>query len=340
MRGLRWIAVVLVIAFGIVRVPFEQSIASELKANRFREGEQLPDGPMREKLGQLGAAAALGGFRSFLATIYELRAITAHSEVDYDSVESNYQLTTQLQPREPGYWGVAGWMMDSNARRYYLEFDRSHSLEERAALVKRSVERGRQFFIDGLRYNPEDYALNRSLANHYAHRQGDFCSAAEAFARAASLAKGTNLAARHHAIFLAHCPGKEREAYTKLRAIAEQIPEGIMPGAYILHMRYLEGVLKISGADRFRSSYDLRKLYERLLPACRETVALYLNALDHGERLLEPYPKLSMIRMQRLEEILNIPIADRVPFNRLSIISKSPRIRAWESLRASVGGGK
>ena len=340
MTRLRWIAVLILVVFGFVRIPIEESIASDLKANRFREGGQLPDGPMREKLGQLGAAAALGGFRSFLATIYELRAITAHSEVDYDAVESNYQLTTQLQPREPGYWGIAGWMMDTNARRYYLSFDLKHSKAERENRAEIAIERGKKFLLDGLRYNPEDYALNRSLGNHYAHRQEDFCAAAEAFAQAASLAEGANLAERHHAIFLAHCPGREREAYLKLRAIAEQIPAGMMPGAYILHMRYLERFLKIPERNRFQTTYDLRKLYERLLPACRETVAQYLETLNEGERLLERYPKLSMMRMQRLEEILNIPEEDRVPFDRLSAISDSTRIRARESLRPPGGGGK
>ena len=286
-------------------MPIERSIASDLKENRFREGSQLPDGPMREKLGQLGAAAALGGFRSFLATMYELRAITAFSEVDYDEVESSYQLATQLQPREPGYWEMAGYMMDTNARRYYLSFDLKHSPEERGALADRSVERGKKFLDDGLRYNSEDYALHRSLANHYAHRQQDLCAAADAFDRAAAVVDGQSLAERHHAIFLAHCPGKEQEAYIKLRAIAEEIPDGIMPGAYVLHLRYLERFLKIPEVDRFQSSYDLRKLYDRLLPTFKRG---------------ESYPKLHMMRLERLQEVLDIPERQRIHFRSLSSV--------------------
>ena len=81
MTSTRWLAVLLLIVFGAVRMPFEQRIEAGLKAAHFREGVTVPDDSMREQLGQLGAAAALGGFRSFLATMFELPATTARTPV-------------------------------------------------------------------------------------------------------------------------------------------------------------------------------------------------------------------------------------------------------------------
>lgn len=306
MTILRGSAVVcLLLGFGVVRQSVEERIEASLQANHFHEDNIMLDGPMREQLGQLGAAAALGGFRSFLATIYELRAVTAYFEVDYDAVESNYHLATQLQPREPGYWNIAAWMLDTNARRYYLSFDLKHSEKEREILARLSVERGKQFLEDGLRYNPEDELLHRSLGNHYAHRRGDFCRAAEAFGRAAEIAGEAGIAARHHALYLALCPDHEREAYAKLRVIAERIREGkaaipsdLLPASLLLHLRYLEGVLDIPDHQRFPATFDFEALYNRLRAPWRP--GMRYSALHHE-------------RLRRLEEILEIPHAQRIP---------------------------
>ena len=118
MTSKRWLAVLLLVVFGAARLPFEQTLETSLRAAHFREGADIPNDSMREKLGQLGAAAALGGFRSFLATMFELQATTAYMNEDFDSVARHYHLSTQLQPRETGYWEMAGWMIGFNASSY------------------------------------------------------------------------------------------------------------------------------------------------------------------------------------------------------------------------------
>ena len=297
MNGWRWLGIISLLVFGAARLPLEQSMEAELKAAKFREGSRLPQGPMREKLGQLGVAAALGGFRSFLATIFELQALTAYFDLDYDAVESNYHLTTQLQPRETGYWGMAGWMLESNARQFYLNFDTKHDAAERRRLAERSVQRGKAFLDEGLRYNPDDYGLNLALARYYVYRRGDFCAAEAAFARAADCVKGPGLARRHRAIYLALCPGREREAYAQLREVGEGFSQGKVPGSVALHLRYLERVLQIPEGERFETGFDLGHLYARLRSAFRPG---------------RPYTKLHLTRMHRLEEILDIPPPERV----------------------------
>ncbi len=307
MTRLRWFALLLVLVFGAVRRPAETAIAASLKKEHFRESNQLPDGPMREKLGQLGAAAALGGFRSFLATLYELRAITAYyDDVDYQSVELNYHMATQLQPREPGYWDSAAWMLATNARRYYLTYDVEHTEVETRALARKSVRRGKKFLDDGIHYNPEDYVLNRALGNHYVNREEAFCEAAEAFGRAATLMEEPNASTRHHAIYLALCSGREREAYGKLRLIAERIqagkspiPSHLMPGSVVLHLRYLEGVLGIPEGQRFRSNFDFQALYDRLRARWQPGMT-------------KQFSRLHRLRLYRLEEILQIPVDQRI----------------------------
>ncbi len=313
MTGWRCLAILWLAVFGALRQPLERAIGESLEERHFREANVLAEGSVREQLGQLGMAAALGGFRSFLATLYELRAFTAYYEdLDYESVESNYHIATQLQPREAGYWNMAAWMMGSNARRYYLTLDLEHSEAERAVLARLSERRGKRFLDDGLTYNPDDITLIQALGNHLALRQEDYCAAAEAFARAADLIDGPSQAARHHAIYLAHCAGREREAYLRLRTLTEAIERGEspvpgewMPISLILHMRYLEGVLGIPEADGFPTRFDFAAFYRRLrsrLPRGREG----------GE--FDEVTAIHRIRLQRLEEILEIPRGQRIPF--------------------------
>ncbi len=311
MTKARWIACAVLVAFGVIRIPIEDRLAADLKAHQFHE-MTIPDGSMREQLGQLGAAAALGGFRSFLATMFELNAIAAYRESDYANVETRYQLVTQLQPSESGYWETAAWMMDSNARRFYLGMDNEVDVKaqgKRGLLAQRAVERGRRFLDDGLRYHPGDYKLQIALGNHLVERQrpADFCGAAEAFAKAIEARDDATLPTRHHALNLALCPGHEREAYVKLRAIAERlvrgdypIPLDQIPASLILHMRYLEEYLKIAEDDRFPINLDvLRRLYARLRPG-------FDPATNTDERHAHV--------LRRLEDVLAIPEGDRIRF--------------------------
>lgn len=306
----RWLAVLLLFIFGAARMPFEQHIEAGLKTAYFREGVTVPDDSMREQLGQLGAAAALGGFRSFLATMFELQATTAYANQDYEKVSKHYHLATQLHPREAGYWEMAGWMLGFNAVSYYLgeETEGKYSPEMRVNLARKSVDEALTFLENGLRYVPNDYGINRNLGNLLVRKKGDFCAAAKAFGRAADSIEGTSSAQRHHAYNLAYCPGREEEAYAKLSALGDYfksgpnpIPDKRIPPAFLLHIRYFEKLFSIPPADRFKSPLDLGALYGKLR-----------RKFQVGQQ----YEKRHVFNLQRLEDVLDIAKSDRIPFGK------------------------
>jgi tetratricopeptide (TPR) repeat protein len=313
MTSKRWLAVLLLIVFGAVRMPFEQRIEAGLKAAHFREGVTVPDDSMREQLGQLGAAAALGGFRSFLATMFELQATTAYANKDYEKVSKHYHLATQLHPREAGYWEMAGWMMGFNAVAYYLgeETEGKYSTAMRVNLARKSVDEALRFLENGLRYVPNDYGINRNLGNLLVRKKGDFCGAAEAFGRAADSMDGPSLAQRHHVYNLAYCPGREEEAYSKLKALGKffkggpnPLPDERIPPAFLFHIRYFEKLFDIPAEDRFKSLLDLGALYEKL---------------RRNFKVGQQYEKRHVLNMQRLEDVLDISKSDRIPFGKKSL---------------------
>lgn len=301
------LALGVLVIFGVIRQPLEQSIASDLKANHFREADTL-NLSMRERLGQLGAAAALGGFRSFLATIFEMRAQTAWSDVDWDKVEFYYNIVTQLQPRETSYWDSAGWMLATNASSYYLntEFFTLEELKrfpdvELEVLADTAKARGKQFLHDGLAYNPNDYLLNRSLAQHYVNKEEDFCQAAEYFQKAADSEEGPTLAKRHAALYLAWCPGREHEAYEALLEVYHNFKAPFVRARLEIEIRYLEEILKVPTVQRIpiEPNLDLERLYR-------------IRIRDYGRA--GPKKKASLVLLlKRLEVLLKIPQERRIP---------------------------
>lgn len=305
----RWLAVLLLVVFGAVRMPFEAHLEAGIKAAHFRQGMEIPTDSMREQLGQLGAAAALGGFRSFLATMFELQATTAYTNQKFLDVSKHYHLATQLQPREAGYWEMAGWMLGFNAASYYLSEPSLDLTDEmRVKYARDSVLEGQAFLENGLRYKPGDYGINRNLGNLLVRKRGDFCGAAEAFGRAADSAEGVTLAKRHHAYNLAYCDEKEEEAYLKLKEIADflkggehPVPDERIPVSLMLHLRYFEKLLEIPESEHFPNPIDLRVHYDRLRKNFKPGY---------------PYEKLHVFRMQRFEDVLDIVKSERIPFGK------------------------
>ncbi len=275
-RTLSALGVLLV--FGLVRLPVERSIEQDLRDRGFRAGMVLPDQASRDQLGQAGVAAMLGGFRSFLATAFELRAITSWYDADYESVEVFYNMATQLQPREPGYWEMAAWMMESNAASHYSQavFGESR-LERRRRLEKVPLARarGKKFLENGLVFNPEDYVLNRAFAIYFGRREQNFCEAAEYYKRAAAAQSGFTSEHRQAAYAMSLCPGKEAEAYQLLRDIHNRTLSlyGYLPESFVVNCRYLEGFLEIPEADRLPFEFDFKAFYEFKLKRFREETA-------------------------------------------------------------------
>lgn len=249
-RGLpypRLWACLLLLLFGAARVPVERLLQREYREHKFREGLML-DQSMRERLGQLGFAASLGGFRSFLATIFELQAVTAWQEVDYDEVESSYNLVTQLQPRESSYWDSAAWHLGKNAVSYYLHFDLDRPLAERQRDAAAKSERAGRFYADGIRYNPEAYRLLAGYARYLIDTKGDYAAGADLFLRAYEATDGRfRQALRFAGYALAEVPGRQREAYNLLLGVYRQ---GERQPRVVMTLKTLEDALDIPVDER------------------------------------------------------------------------------------------
>ncbi len=297
MKRFHTYTVLALVLSGLLRWPLESSIKRDLKTEGFQTGLSTHTGNLREQLGQLSMATALGGMRSFLATIFEFRAITAFVEADFDRVETNYHLATQLQPKESGYWEKAAWMLESNAAAHYLHYAPDLSEFERQRIANQKRERGRVFLEDGLTYNPDSEALNLQMALFFRERQSDYARAADFYGKAAALMGGdANQAARAEAIMLSLCPGKEREALEKLRRLAVILTKerGVPPWSVLLHLKYLEKLLKIPKIDQFNMPLNFMRLYVHL-----------------GSQFdLARASRMAIERLRRLETILEIP-ADR-----------------------------
>ena len=166
MKAKHW-AIIALIAFGVLKLPLEQRAAESFK----RSGtlSPPPDLGVVENLTQMGAAAALGGLRSFVASITFLQSVTAFEHNDWAQVDSTLRIVTRLQPRVDFYWQTAANHMAFDAAAYY-ERDETRPTLYRRRLYREHVERGIEILKQGLEFLPESGRLEENLAQFYAWR--------------------------------------------------------------------------------------------------------------------------------------------------------------------------
>lgn len=175
-RKLQAAAVLLI--FGVLKLPLEQRVTHDLRAMH------LVDEPLHlgvgENMGQMGLAAALGGLRGLAATIFELRAHVAFTQVNWAQVDSYYKLVTQLQPRISRYWEEASWHMAYNAASYYL-YNQELKPGLRGQLYHDYVQRGIDILQKGLRVMPDNPRLWQKLGDLHWNRSKDFKASGDAY---------------------------------------------------------------------------------------------------------------------------------------------------------------
>ncbi|MFV1994531.1 MAG: hypothetical protein ACC661_03760 [Verrucomicrobiales bacterium] len=208
-----WAAVAVLLLFGVLRMPLEQGMHRQWE-HLHVQAERVDSG-VREQLGQLSFVAALGGLRSLVASFLALEAYLAWENVDWDRLEELYRLITELQPRNTAYWDEGGWHLGLNASAFYREsVELAPAVREK--LMRTYIAKGRAFYLDGIRHNPDDFLLCERLALFLRIRDQDPCEVAQYYARAASFAEAPAYARRFAAYALSECPGREREAYYQL----------------------------------------------------------------------------------------------------------------------------
>jgi hypothetical protein len=243
-----WVTVLaLLLLFGAVRLPVETSLEETRVAAGLRTASL--DIGLRERIGQLSYAAALSGFRSLVAAFLWIEAHTAWEQTAWGRMAGLFESVTGLQPRSLVYWDLASWHMAWNASVAARENPAEPSEFLRMRAEREYHRLGRDFLERGIANNPGRYLLHERLGIMLRDKFGDHCGAADAFARAAALEGVPPYVKRLAAYELASCPGREQEAYDRLRAIYLLGEEEHLPRVITL-INELEASLAIPDADR------------------------------------------------------------------------------------------
>ncbi|MEM9238251.1 MAG: hypothetical protein AAGB14_15875, partial [Verrucomicrobiota bacterium] len=209
-------ALVLLVA-GIVRMPIEQSMTKD-----FREKGMLSeplDVKVQKKLGQGFWAVSLGGLRSLVATIWNLRAFNDFENDEWTQLADKYETISYLAPNTDYYWDTGSWHMAYNAAAYYQA--RADGLPElrRRAEWRHWIESGTAFLEEGVRQNPDSGYLWSRLGWLYSdpNKIVDAEKAAEAYRRAVETGNALPFIGNSEAYALAQIPGREKEALDLIR---------------------------------------------------------------------------------------------------------------------------
>ncbi len=211
------LGILLLAGFGALRLPMELRLEVEQREAWFRGVEFNLE--LREQVGQLGFLAALGGFRSLLAAILWIEAHVAWENLEWGRMAALFNTVVTLQPRSMLYWDMAAWHMAWNASIAALNNPHQPSEALRIRAQRQYFDLGRNFLERGIRSNPDRHLLYERLGVLLRDKYEDHCGAAEAFAKAAEFPEAMPYVARFAAYEAAKCPGREREAYEKLRQL-------------------------------------------------------------------------------------------------------------------------
>ncbi len=251
---MRWrqVAAVLLLALcGAAMLPLQSQLAREAAAAHFRK--TALDIDLRERIGQAGFLAALSGFRSPLAAMLWIEAHTAWENTEWGRMAGLFDTVTTLQPRSIPYWDMAAWHMAWNASVAAMQNEKQPSEALRIKAQREYFDLGRDFLERGIKNNPDRYQLYLQLAVLMRDKFEDHCAAAEAFLKAASFPDAPPYAARFAGYEMAKCPGREREAYEKLRSLWNQGEKQRLPSLINL-LREMENKLDIPDGERIDSS--------------------------------------------------------------------------------------
>ncbi len=297
----------LLLLMGAVRMPYEQALTEELRdAGLMREQLELST---RDMIDQTSAVAALGGMRTLVATLLNLRAHVLFERQRWDELEMAYRAIVDLAPRTRHYWETGSWHLAYNAASHYL-LDSSIPGMRRREQWRHSIERGRDFLELAIRNNPKDWRLHAALGHllrdpnklpAFRERNASLLQAARSYARAIELGSSQpRLMERLRFYCLSRVEGYEQEALELGRELysdpRHRTPTLLML-VYALECRADPGcdvealALKLFGDAK--SAYEALKL--------------------HWQRTREGYPMDGVARgLARLERLLGIPTPQSV----------------------------
>jgi hypothetical protein len=243
------IAIVLLLIFGAARLPLEIKLQREQRAAGFNS---VPTLSLRQQITQNGFIAALSGFRSLVAAVLWIEAQTAWENVEWGRMAGIFQTVTSLQPKSIVYWDMSAWHMAWNAAVAALEDKKKQPSE----ILRQHEERhywelGRKFYEDGIRNNPDSAALWAGLGRLESQKFEDHEAAAKAFTTAATKPNALPYLRRLGAYELAHVPGREKEAYAKLKSLYDEGEKERLP-SLVANIKRLEEKLGIPTPQRIK----------------------------------------------------------------------------------------
>jgi hypothetical protein len=236
-----------IVLFGAVRLPLEHALNQTHRAFHFRSVDFNLD--LREQVGQLGFVAALSGFRSLVADVLFIQAHVAWERTEWGRVLFLFRQVTTLQPRAPLFWEMAAWHMAWNASIAALNDPLQPREPLRMKAAREYLALGKDFLERGIKNNPERPELYEALARLYRDKYEDHEHASEFFAKAASFPNAHGYAKRFAAYELAQSPGRERDAYQRLRALYDSGEPERLP-ALLRRLKELEVKLDVPPEQR------------------------------------------------------------------------------------------
>lgn len=221
------LAILVVLLFGAAKLPVEHRLTQQHKEAYFHGSKLTLD--LREQVGQLGFLAALSGFRALVADMLWIQAHSAWERLEWGKMALIFNNVTALQPRALLFWDMAAWHMAWNASVAVMEDPRLPRQALRLRAQREYYELGEDFLLRGIRNNPDRYLLYERLGLLYRDKFRDHCAAAEAFEKGSAFQNAPSYLKRFAAYELSYCPGREREAYKRLRQLYEMGEQERLP---------------------------------------------------------------------------------------------------------------
>lgn len=174
----------------------------------------------REKIDQTSWAVALGGLRTLVATVLNLRAQGLFEDTRWDELGDAYDTLVEFAPQTRDYWLTGAWHQSYNAASYYAHDSELPALRRKAAW-RASILRGRAFLERGIRNNPDDWKLRAALGSLLSdtRRLPDFPAAAAAYHAAAENGDALPYVRRAELYALARSPGRDAETLRLAREL-------------------------------------------------------------------------------------------------------------------------
>jgi hypothetical protein len=243
----RLLAFIILVVFGIIRMPFEARLEEKQRALHYHGAKFTLD--TRQRLGQMGFVAALSGFRALVADLLWMESHSAWERTEWGRMKVLFDTVTALQPRNLTFWDMSAFHMGWNA----AAAARMNEKEPREALrIKAEREYwalAEDLYKRGIQNNPDRAFLFEGLGRLYREKYKDHWKAHQMFDEASKRPDAMAYTHRIAAYELAETPGKEKEAYARLKALYDKGEDEHLPTLLRL-LGELEEKLNVPAKDR------------------------------------------------------------------------------------------